>query len=142
MTEEEIDEAEFDELVEEFNNQERLNSCEGTRGINNLEELIVAIDPNYKYDGYDTSTLHIFLKDNSGAIEAIHQWILEQGSRGRNNEWKENLKECICVDEETECRGCSEIEVCDEDTGLCGACERKLNHCEEEYIKEFEGVGS
>ncbi len=96
MTEEYMKDAEFNELVEEFEEQENTYSNEGSRGVRNLESLIVAIDPNYKYDGIGTSTLHNFLEDNSGCIEAIKKWIVDM-----NNEmWKENLKSEIIIDDE------------------------------------------
>ncbi len=35
--------------------------------------------------------------------------------------------------EETECRGCSDIDVCDKDTGLCPRCQRAMEDVDEGF---------
>ncbi len=96
MKQEELDEATMYELMEEHSSNQRYHSNEGARGIANLEELICDLDGQYKYNGIGVSTLHNFLEDNSGAIEAIRNWIEEQNIE----EWKENLRNTIPLDEE------------------------------------------
>jgi len=57
---------------------------EGDRGVERLETVLKDVC------GYGHwNTLHNFLADNPGAIEAIVQWIGEQ----RVPEWKDNLEE-------------------------------------------------
>ncbi len=82
------------ELVEEFEDFNKSWSNEGGAGVTNLEKLLEAI-------GYDASfrgTIDNFLRDNSGAVEAIKQWIIDQDIE----EWKENLESTLPEKEETE----------------------------------------
>ena len=69
------------ELIDQYIDQERLYSWESTRGVRNLQKLVKILDPHYR----DIDT---FLEDNSGAIEAIVEWIKDRNV----SEWAENVK--------------------------------------------------
>ncbi len=88
MTQEDIDEADLSELIDEYYNQEGLR-YEGSRGVRDFEKLVKAIDSNY-------DSLHEFLQDNSGCLEAMVEWI----ARSRVGEWKENLQNEIIVEDD------------------------------------------
>lgn len=69
------------EMIDKYIDQERLYSWESTRGVRNLQKLVRVLDPHYR----DIDT---FLEDNSGAIEAIVEWIKDRNVP----EWAENLQ--------------------------------------------------
>lgn len=72
--------------LDKFRDHEGLYQTEGERGVNNLEKVLAALG----YDSrYSTSVLHSFLTDNSGAVEALLQWVGEQ----RSQEWRDMLVE-------------------------------------------------
>lgn len=66
------------DLVDAYCEQNKFYHFEGPRGIKNFEQLVSVISYN---------DLDNFLEDNSGAIEAVIQWINDQD----NDEWKEEL---------------------------------------------------
>jgi len=82
----------FTEALNEFRKVERLNSTEGSRGVKNLCRICRAI--GYKDDQYfgqfdskaSYGDLIEFLQDNSGAVDAILDWMCENGEY-----WTENL---------------------------------------------------
>lgn len=76
------------ELIDQYIDQERLYSWESTRGVRNLQKLVRILDPHYR----DIDT---FLEDNSGAIEAIVEWIKDRNVP----EWAENVKEELHEDD-------------------------------------------
>ena len=85
----------FQENLQAFIEQEDLTRMEGRRGLTNLCKIVRAIgykDPQYFGQlTHDASIgdLVCFLEDNSGAIEAIVEWI---GSVRYVNEWNESIK--------------------------------------------------
>jgi predicted transcriptional regulator len=74
------DDKDMGELVDEFMDQEEVYSLEGERGVRNFEKLVSTLDSNYR-------DIREFLADNSGAIQAMVEWIQTQ----RNSEWQESL---------------------------------------------------
>lgn len=70
--------------IEEFIDTENLYATEGRRGLTNLCTIVRAIgykDPQYfgQLDGRSSiGDLVEFLEDNSGAIEALMNWIIER----------------------------------------------------------------
>lgn len=86
---EEIEEKDFNDLYEEWTRQEKIYRWEGETGVANLEKLAKAI-------GYEGSVFRFgspiesFLCDNPGAIEALIEWIVEQGEK--SPEWRERLE--------------------------------------------------
>lgn len=97
-----IDEITMTEIREKWMAENKIHNLEGTRGVNGLQKILGAIgykDGNYL--GYNVEILN-FLSDNSGAIEAILNWIDDQECP----EWKETLveelKEEIVSEEEQE----------------------------------------
>lgn len=67
-------------------------SFEGQRGVLNLEKLVRDLDPsNY-------GSLREFFMDNSGAVEAVIQWIASRNSP----EWKESLAQYADLPEDGE----------------------------------------
>lgn len=79
------------ELVDQYIEQNKLYSFEGQRGVRNFVKLINAIGYTSSYN-----SIEAFLEDNSGAIEAMVEWIRERNSP----EWQESLSEQVA--EETE----------------------------------------
>lgn len=89
VVEEAKEKLDFDELFDKYTRQEKMYSWEGARGVRNLKTLIRILDSHYR-------DLDDFLEDNSGAIEAIINWINERNVQ----EWAENLKAEIHEDDE------------------------------------------
>lgn len=75
------DDEDFSDLLDKYIDQEKIYSFEG---IENLEKVVEAI-------GYDS--LDNFFEDNSGALEAVIEWLRENGNHV--SEWKEELKKAI-----------------------------------------------
>jgi hypothetical protein len=73
------EELELGELIDQFIDQEKIYQLEGQRGVSNMERITQALG----YDNFDE-----FLSDNSGAIEAIQEWI----SRQDVPEWRESVQ--------------------------------------------------
>lgn len=90
------------ELMEEFDDVEGTGRNEGRQGVENLCRLVNAIGYRDKqYFGQFASDgsygdLINFLEDNSGAVEAIREWIAEQDEQ----EWKENIESRLPEKEE------------------------------------------
>lgn len=73
---------------------QQFRGYEGERGVQSLEKLAEAL-------GYGTGymrgrALEEFLGDNSGAIEALLEWI--GNTVGDVPEWEESLSEELCED--------------------------------------------
>jgi len=85
----------FDEVVDSYMNQENMHVMEGHRGVTNLCKLVRAIgytdEMGFGQLTYDATIgdLIAFFEDNSGAIEAVIEWI----KGARCVEWKENLED-------------------------------------------------
>lgn len=85
------------ELVDRYIDHEKLYSTEGRKGLTNLCQLARALgykDPNYY--GQLTSNASLgdlinFLEDNSGAIEAVINWIRDQESE----DWSQSLMDHV-----------------------------------------------
>jgi tRNA U34 5-carboxymethylaminomethyl modifying GTPase MnmE/TrmE len=65
------------DIIERYISANRLYNMEGTSGVRNLETLLDAMgyDRNGQFCG--ASSIMNFLSDNSGAIEAIIQFIMD-----------------------------------------------------------------
>lgn len=81
---EDMSEKDGDGLIQAFKDQNNIHNFEGERGVKNFEKIIRAIDSNY-------SSVHDFLADNSGCIEAMLEWMSKWMDRLQSSEWKENL---------------------------------------------------
>lgn len=68
------------EVIDLYMTQEQMYYMEGPTGVKRLTKLTKNMDSSY-------NTLEAFLMDNSGAIEAIVEWIKSQNIP----EWKEKL---------------------------------------------------
>ena len=91
------------DLIDDYQEQEGLNSNEGTRGLKNLCKLVRALgyrDPLYfgQFQGGAYGDLIEFFEDNSGAITAVLDWIGEQ----ELDAWKQMLADQIEDPEEEE----------------------------------------
>jgi len=76
------------DVLAQYMDENKMHCMEGVRGVNAFEKLARALG----YDGsWSASTLHAFLEDNSGCIEAMIEWI---GSRN-NPDWKAALESQI-----------------------------------------------
>lgn len=84
----------FSDKIDTFIDENQMYTFEGERGVRNLEKLTKALGYNEPFG----SSLTQFLADNSGAIEAIIEWIKEC----RNEEWDENITAQIPDEEEDE----------------------------------------
>lgn len=62
-------------LVEQYLNQERVFNFEGFGGVNKFNKLVKAL--GYERD-FNQDSLYAFLADNSGAIDAMVEWIAKQ----------------------------------------------------------------
>ena len=75
----------FTKLIQEFIDNKNLR-FEGDTGVKNINTVCRAI--GYKEHGFAYgSPLEVFLSDNSGACDAIIQWMGEQNV----DEWAENI---------------------------------------------------
>jgi hypothetical protein len=78
--------ADLNELIDAYQAQENLHRTEGRRGVEQLCQLTRALGyRDSQYFGQLTSKaslgdLVMFLEDNPGAIEALHEWIRDQRS--------------------------------------------------------------
>lgn len=74
----------IDCAVERFMDQESMNTFEGRRGVDHLAKLVNAMgyqDFNrygQQPGGHCLGDIFAFLEDNSGAIEAMVEWVKEQ----------------------------------------------------------------
>lgn len=93
------------EAIEKFHEQEHLNSYEGRRGVMTLARTVRAL--GYKdfqnfgnlgsnSNGACVGDLIEFFEDNSGAIQAVIEWIQNQ----RSTEWHESVESLLEMDEE------------------------------------------
>lgn len=98
------EERDFEEVFDAYLDQENLYRTEGEQGFNNL--CMIANALGYKDvmgfgslpNGAHVGDFMEFLSDNPGAVEAIHEWIRENGEK---TDWKEKL-ETELVDDEDE----------------------------------------
>jgi hypothetical protein len=67
-----------------YMSENRMHCMEGERGVKNLEKVMTEV---CGYDGDWGGVLRNFFTDNSGAIEAVIEWI----GKARVSEWSENL---------------------------------------------------
>lgn len=76
------------ELIEEWREQNKAYNNEGTTGVKNLNSFVKKLNNNYsgKFSG---SPIEDFLKDNPGCIEAIWNWIADEGESC--SDWQENI---------------------------------------------------
>lgn len=88
-------EREFGEVLDAYFEQEEMHRWEGRKGVENLCQLARAIgykDPQHFGQLTRKATLGDlidFLEDNSGAIEAIVEWVRDRDIP----EWRELLEE-------------------------------------------------
>lgn len=90
-------------LLEKFMDDNRIYSFEGQRGVMNLCKIALALgyeDP-MQYgqlgDGAVIGNLLEFLRDNSGACEALVEWIQK-----REGLWANTLSDLVDCDEDEE----------------------------------------
>lgn len=82
-------------LIEAFMEQEKMYNMEGRRGVENLCKLVSVLgykDPQcygQLANGAALGDLVNFLEDNSGAIEAIVNWISERP------DWKASISSAL-----------------------------------------------
>lgn len=94
----------FARIIDRYLDQENLNRTEGQAGVRNLAKLVNALgyqDFN-RYGqmpgGTSLGDIFAFLEDNSGAIEAIVEWIKERNVP----EWKEAIESQLHDDSEND----------------------------------------
>ena len=81
----------MEDQLNAYMEQERMYHVEGETGVAHLAKIVGVL--GYDGDHYkrDETMIAEFLADNSGAMEAIVNWIGEQNVP----EWKENLTNAI-----------------------------------------------
>lgn len=90
--------------IRELIDQEELYRTEGSRGFSNLCKIVRMIgykDPlnqGQLSQGGSTGDLMCFFEDNSGAIDAVIDWIAKQ----RSTEWDEEIESQLQSDEDDE----------------------------------------
>lgn len=82
------EEKDFSEMLDEYQNKKRFFNFEGDSGMARLNEIFETLGygHNYRYG----SPLEAFLSDNSGACEAMLEWLAATGDH--IPEWKESLQ--------------------------------------------------
>lgn len=93
-----FEQMDFNEILNEWQDENSAHHFEDTGGVTKLEKLLGDLGyktGNYMGHGHEIAN---FLSDNSGAIEAILNWITEQDS----DEWRENLIDTLPEPEEEE----------------------------------------
>jgi hypothetical protein len=94
MHESDDEDVDMDSLIDRWSKCNRCYSFEMDSGVRDLENLVSCLDDNYR-------SLHEFLADNSGAMNAIVDWIRTEGDRVQH--WKMNLESALedeCEEEE------------------------------------------
>lgn len=92
---EDTGERSFDQLLDDFMEENRMYSFEGRKGLEHLCHLVSALgykDPNYQLQLSSKASvgdLINFLEDNPGLFEVILEFIKNNDSQ----EWAENLKD-------------------------------------------------
>ena len=77
----------FSEKFDKFVENNNLHRNEGDTGVQNLETIAIAL--GYRNEGYRYgSPIERFLSDNPGAIEALHDWIRDNGD---NAAWSDTF---------------------------------------------------
>jgi hypothetical protein len=93
-----------DELIEKWRNDNRAYCLEGDSGLENLEKLCRLLGYGHGFRWGDP--IQHFLSDNSGACEAIVDFISEWTER--NAEWREALEESLGQVDGADCPNCGE----------------------------------
>lgn len=81
-----MNEQDLSELIEKWRSEKNARCMEGGTGVRRFDQLCVAI--GYKDGEFFSDSIRSFLADNSGAIDALIEWIADANI----DEWKENLK--------------------------------------------------
>ena len=96
MTEKEIEDLSDGEILDAYLDENQMYHFEGTEGVRKLEKVCKVMGYNNgNFIGSEVAIAN-FLSDNSGAIEALLEFIRDSG----NSEWAEALKEQLSIDEE------------------------------------------
>ena len=85
----------IEESLRRYLDIKKMYHFEGSGGVERLEKVITEV---CGYDNAWAGTLQNFFADNSGAIEAVIEWIGNQ----KCAEWKEHLEDMVGPDEEDE----------------------------------------
>ena len=88
-----LKERDMSEVVDQYMSDNNMHCMEGARGVKQFEKLARALGYS---DTFSVSTLHAFLEDNSGCLDAMVEWI--KGTR--NPDWKDELESQIAEPEE------------------------------------------
>ena len=88
-----VEEVSLDEAIEKYLDKSNLHSTEGSRGIKLLAKLARALgyEDRLRFgqlgNGAVIGDIIEFLEDNSGAIEAVVDWVKDQNSE----EWRDSV---------------------------------------------------
>lgn len=81
--------SDMHELVDKWMDANKAYSFEGDRGVRNFNKFVQSLNPDYR-------DVDSFLADNSGAIEALINWIQDANV----SEWSENLENELGTEQE------------------------------------------
>jgi hypothetical protein len=116
------------ELIERYQEVNKAWHFEGESGLGKFEKLLKVL--GYRGHGFRYgSVIESFLADNSGAVEAIIEWIGQQNV----DEWNESLEEELPPIEEDD-----EEEF---DPEACPSCGRKPGELANEDCSDPNGCG-
>lgn len=94
----------FAEILDEYRDQHKMHSTEGSRGFKNLCKTVHDMgykDPFsqlYLSNGACVGDLMVFLEDNPGAIQALYKWMEDQD----DEEWTNNLESQLVEEDASE----------------------------------------
>lgn len=98
----------FEEKLDKYIKENKLYRTEGTAGVKNLCKIVHALgtdDPQYfgQFEPNGSYGMLVnFLEDNPGAVEAILDWIKENGDDDPTEAWNESLSSYVNDDEDEE----------------------------------------
>ena len=86
----------YNKQMEDYLSNKKMYSMEGGRGVTNMETVMREV---CGYDSSFSGVMANFFMDNSGAIEAVMEWIGKQALKG---DWKDNMEALVGPSEEDE----------------------------------------
>jgi hypothetical protein len=89
------------EILDSVIDKHKLHRYEGEEGVRNFCRIVRMLgytDSQHfgQFDQLDSyGTLITFLEDNSGALEAMMEWLRDRLDTPASSEWVDNLKETL-----------------------------------------------
>lgn len=89
---ESTDDADFSDLLQTFMDQNDITNLEGSGGVKALGKICSALGYGAAYNS-SLNNIQDFFEDNSDAITAVVEWIIDQGER--NSDWADSIRDKI-----------------------------------------------